>query len=75
MKARPADTDHPALNERATGLVGRNLTLMEAIHNGQGRAKLGDSVWLVEGPDMPTGSMVVVTEVNGAILTVRDGAE
>jgi inner membrane protein len=71
MKTKPTETDHPSLNERAQALTGRELSLLEAIQNGQGRVKIGDSVWLVEGPDLPQGATVRVTEVNGATLTVE----
>ena len=45
---------------RAQGLVGREFTLLEPIVNGEGKAKVLDSVWRVSGPDMPAGGRVRV---------------
>ena len=71
MKTRPTDTDHPALNERSRDMIGREITLVEAIHNGEGRTRIGDTIWLVEGPDLGEGAHAKVTEVNGSTLIVE----
>jgi inner membrane protein len=71
MKTRPTDTDHPALNERSRDMIGREITLMEAIQNGEGRAKIGDTIWLVEGPDLGEGAHVRILAVNGSTLKVE----
>jgi len=71
MKSRPADTDHPALNERSRGLIGQELMLAEAIKNGHGRARVDDTIWLVKGPDLPEGARVLVKSVDGSSLTVE----
>ncbi len=54
------DTDQPNLNARGAQMVGRVSVLMEALENGSGRIKLGDTVWRVVGPDLPAGSRVRV---------------
>ncbi|MDE2361741.1 MAG: NfeD family protein [Hyphomicrobiales bacterium] len=61
------------LNKRAQGLVGREFTLVEAIVNGEGKAKVLDSVWRVSGVDAPAGARVRVTgvESQGAVLKVE----
>jgi inner membrane protein len=71
FKTQPSDTDHPSLNERSRELIGKELSLLEAIRNGQGRVRIGDSVWLVEGPDLPEGAKVVVQGIRGSTLTVQ----
>ena len=71
MKSHPQETDHPSLNERSKEMVGQELSLMDAIENGPGRVKIGDSVWLVEGPDLAKGTRVRVNSVNGSSLTVE----
>ena len=71
MKSNPAETDHPSLNERGKDMIGTELQLLEAIENGQGRARIGDSIWLVEGPDMGKGTKVRVVALNGSTLTVE----
>ena len=61
------------LNRRAEALIGREFTLIEAIVNGEGKAKVLDSVWRVTGPDAPAGARVRVVGVGpqGATLTVE----
>jgi membrane protein implicated in regulation of membrane protease activity len=68
----PGETDDATLNRRGESLVGRSGTLIEAIVNGRGRVKLGDSAWSAEAEeDAPAGAKVLVTGVRGAILTVE----
>jgi inner membrane protein len=69
-KRYPEETEQPNLNQRGLQYIGSELVLVEAIEQGQGRARLGDGVWKVEGPELPAGARVRVTGVKGAILTV-----
>ena len=62
-----------SLNRRGDQLVGRRYVLETAIENGRGKARVGDSLWLVEGPDLPVGASVEVTGGHGATLVVRAG--
>ena len=64
-------SDQPRLNRRAEQFIGRRYVLEDAIVNGQGKARVGDSLWLVEGPDLPVGTTVEVTGVDGATLRVE----
>lgn len=66
LRAEPA----PTLNRRAEQLIGQHYVLDTAIENGRGKARVGDSFWLVEGPDMPAGSRVAVIGAEGATLRV-----
>jgi membrane protein implicated in regulation of membrane protease activity len=59
------------LNRRAERFVGRTFTLDEAIVDGEGRLKHGDTIWRVAGPDAAAGSRVEVTGVDGPRLLVR----
>src|SRR6516162_5105130 len=43
------------LNRRAEIYVGRTFTLERPIVDGRGRVRIDDTVWLVEGPDLPAG--------------------
>ena len=61
----------PLLNRRAEQLIGRRYVLDTAIVNGQGKARVGDSHWLVEGPDLPAGATIEVIAVEGATLKVQ----
>ncbi|TDR93965.1 NfeD family protein [Enterovirga rhinocerotis] len=59
------------LNRRSVALVGREFLLDRAIISGQGRIRVGDSVWGVTGPELPAGAKVRVTQADGARLTVE----
>jgi membrane protein implicated in regulation of membrane protease activity len=65
------DTDQPLLNQRALQLVGRTATLEEAISNGHGRVRLGDTLWRVSGPDLPSGARVRVMSASNGELRVE----
>jgi membrane protein implicated in regulation of membrane protease activity len=66
----PVPTTDPNLNERTARLIGRTVIVETAIQNGEGRVKVGDSVWKARGPDAPAGSQVVVTGADGSCLSV-----
>lgn len=61
----------PTLNRRAEQHVGQLLTLDQAIVDGVGSVKIGDSRWRVEGPELPPGTKVRVSEAKGATLVVE----
>lgn len=56
----PENSDQPLLNQRGAQMIGRTATLTEAIREGRGRIKLGDTTWRVSGPDLPIGTQVRV---------------
>jgi len=58
------------LNRRAEIYVGRTFTLERPIVDGRGRLKVDDTMWLVEGPDLPAGTRVQVTGVHNTLLRV-----
>ena len=68
--------DDPAdrLNRRGDQLVGRTAVLSEPIQNGRGKARIDDTVWRVEGSDLPAGTPIKVIGVDGAILKVEAAA-
>jgi membrane protein implicated in regulation of membrane protease activity len=59
------------LNERGLAMVGARGTVCEAIFNGRGKVRLGDGVWLADGPDLAEGMPVAVTAVRGTRLIVE----
>lgn len=67
----PIHSDDPLLNDRAARLVGRQVTVAEAIQGGEGKVKVGDSMWLATGPDAPVGERVTITGAEGARLRVE----
>jgi len=68
---RVIDSDHPNLNQRMFDFVGRTYVLDEAIAEGRGRLTIDSTIWEVRGPDMPKGSRVKVTGVDGLRLIVE----
>ncbi|GGF45249.1 membrane protein [Azorhizobium oxalatiphilum] len=70
VSARARPSDHPFLNRRADGQVGRVFTLEEPIVGGTGRVRIDDTIWRVDGPDLPAGAKVIVLKTDGAVLVV-----
>ena len=68
---REAESDQPLLNRRAEQFVGRRYVLDSAIVNGQGKARVADSLWLVVGPELPAGTPIEVVGVDGNTLRVQ----
>ena len=66
----PRSAESDSLNLGASRLIGRTVVLTEPILNGQGRARVGDGVWPVHGPDTPAGSTVQIVSAEGTTLTV-----
>jgi hypothetical protein len=71
----PVRSSDPMLNDRTARLVGQNVLVVTAIENGEGRVKVGDSVWAARGPDAPAGSRMVVTGADGPCLRVAAAAQ
>ena len=69
--ANPMPSADPLLNDRAARLVGRTVTVTQAIDNGEGRVKVGDSVWSCRGADCAEGSRVRITGADGSCLRVE----
>jgi len=65
-----APTDQPLLNRRAEQFVGRVVVLEGPLVNGSGRARLGDTLWSVSGPDLPGGARVRITAADGSRFVV-----
>ncbi len=70
VRDRDHETDEPLLNNRTAQMVGRIATLDEAIVNGHGRVKIGDTLWRIKGDDAPAGTRVKVAAVERDILNV-----
>ncbi|MEI9986279.1 MAG: NfeD family protein [Aliidongia sp.] len=60
----------PVLVNSPNRLVGTAATVEDPITGGAGKIRLGDTVWLARGPDLPRGAAVTVTRVDGTILEV-----
>ena len=60
------------LNERGSQLIGQMGVLTDAISNGQGRMKIGDTTWRVKGDDAKVGAKVRVVGADGGTLEVEN---
>ena len=70
---KPADA---SLNQRGQQLVGRRFILDNALVNGRGHIRVGDSSWPVSaGSDLPAGSKVEVIAVEGITLHIKAAVE
>ncbi len=65
------ESERSDLNERANQLVGRKAILTQAIEEGVGRVRIGDSTWRVIGPETPKGKEVLVIGTDGSTLKVE----
>ncbi|NBC36584.1 NfeD family protein [Novosphingobium sp. FSY-8] len=65
-----ADSEDPALNDRAARLVGEVVVVTEAITAGHGRVRLGDGEWLARGADAAQGTRLQVIGIHGTALMV-----
>ncbi len=64
-------SDEPLLNRRGEQLIGQVVTLEEATVNGRGRARVGDSLWRVTGPDLAAGTSVRIIGIDHGTLVVE----
>ncbi|MBI3453166.1 MAG: NfeD family protein [Rhodospirillales bacterium] len=74
FRRRPSRTDQPALNRRAEQYLNRKVALESAIVNGFGRLRIDDTIWRIEGPDLPAGTSVVIVGIDGTTLKVEKSA-
>lgn len=63
-------SDEPDLNVRGAQYIGRRVVVEEAISNGRGKVRVGDTIWGAEGEDAIKGARVDVTGVHGTVLVV-----
>lgn len=71
----PVGSEDPNLNERTARLIGKTVTVETAIQHGRGRVRIGDSLWIAQGPDAAAGSQVTVVSADGSCLTVAPAGE
>ncbi|MCL6682809.1 NfeD family protein [Sphingomonas alba] len=64
----------PLLNDRAARLVGRSVTVVEAVDEHGGRVRVGDGEWSARGGPAAPGDRVRVASVEGNCLIVERGA-
>jgi len=71
LRTEAGATDKPNLNRRSRQYLGQLIVLESPIVNGRGRAFVADTLWTVEGPDLPVGQTVRVVGTDGMLLQVE----
>lgn len=66
------DAPDDTLNRRGRSAIGHHVTVIEAIEDGYGAVKVGDSRWRASSEtDVPVGAKVEVLDVEGTTLKVK----
>ena len=65
------DSSDPLLNDRSRRLVGKVVTVVEAVDAHNGRVRVGDGEWNARGGPAAAGEKVRITGVDGNCLTVE----
>ena len=66
-----ADSSDPLLNDRSARLIGRVVTVVEAVDDHGGRVRVGDGEWSARGGPAAPGDKVRITGVDGNCLKVE----
>lgn len=65
------DLSNGTFNRRGRRYLGLVIVLESPIVDGRGRAFVDDTLWTVEGADLPAGTKVKVVATDGLLLTVE----
>ena len=65
------DSADPLLNDRAARLIGRSVTVVEAVDDHSGRVRVGDGEWSARGGPAAPGDRVRITGIDGNCLRVE----
>jgi len=69
--ASSSTSENPLLHKRGQQLIGQSFKVTQAIENGKGKVKVGDSEWIVRGEDAEVGTIVKVVALDGNSLIVE----
>jgi membrane protein implicated in regulation of membrane protease activity len=65
------ESTNPLLNKRAEQLIGKRVTVVQAVDEDEGRVRVGDSEWSARGGPAEPGQRVRITGVEGNCLIVE----
>jgi inner membrane protein len=65
------DSSDPFLNDRAARLIGKVVTVVEAVDDQGGRVRVGDSDWSARGGPAQPGERVRISGIDGNCLRVE----
>ena len=68
---RDVNSSDPLLNDRSARLVGKVVTVVNAVDDHDGRVRVGDSEWSARGGPAAAGERVRGTGVDGNCLLVE----
>lgn len=72
LRRNPIVSEDEELNDRGARYVGNQYTIERAMQNGEGKVRIGDTLWLVRGDfEADVGSKVKVTGSDGVVLLVE----
>lgn len=71
---RGRSDNRTVLNQRDHAMIGARGVVSAPLVNGEGKVRVGDTVWLAEGPDLAEGTPVIVSAVRHSRLIVRPTA-
>jgi membrane protein implicated in regulation of membrane protease activity len=71
IRNNPVEEADPLMNRRGARMVGEIVRVSQPIVDGHGKVHLGDSEWLVRGPDAAEGARMRITGSDGAVLLVE----
>jgi len=60
------------LNRPLEEMIGRTTDLVEPIINGRGKIQINGTLWFVTGPELPAGTKVTITAIQGDTLVVKE---
>ena len=65
-------TDAPTINQRAVQYLGRRFHLTEDLSNGEGKTRIGDTLWRIRAKnDLPANTNVEVYDTDDMVLIIR----
>lgn len=72
LRKNPITSEDENLNLRGSRYIGRNYELARELVNGEGKVRIGDTLWLVRGDfDGKVGTSVKVVGTDGVVLIVE----
>ncbi len=72
LRKNPIVSQDEKLNDRGARYIGHRYNLERALVNGEGKVRIGDSLWLVRGDfDADVGTSVRVVSADGVVLIVE----
>ncbi|EJF90440.1 NfeD family protein [Bartonella tamiae] len=68
---RKADSDQPLLNKKTDELFGKTVVLSDPIINGEGRIRIDDTIWRINGPDLESGTRIKILSFDNGVFIVE----